>query len=482
VSTVQPVSGKRAAMWGVAGQLAFLSIQLAGQVIVTRILNPYEMGIYAAALATTGLIAVMQAFGLNSLLVRERTLRPELVATVITVNIVINCLVAAAILIASIGLSGWFNDPRISQVLILLTWLPLIGIVEFVPSAFLQRDMKFKVIALITTGRALLTTCVTVTLAYGGFSYMSMPYGALAGAVLSALLFNIVGREHVTWRLGLSQLGYVLRFGLQVTAISGINQLASRVSVLVLGRVRGLPQLGYYSRADTMINIIWDNIHGVMAKVLISGLARQLREGSVSLRDTYPRIVEVVTAALWPPFAGIAVLSGPLIHVVFGDKWLPAALPLSVLALSLSVMMVSTFAWEIFIVCGETRAQSRLELIRAPMSAIFFCSLCFFGITAAACGRMLDAILSQFLYLPRILKMTGTSMGVLWPVYRRSLLLTGLAITPATLLMSFNGWPAIISTSWMIAVILAGVIAWSAALIRLRHPLWMELRALAKAG
>ncbi len=471
------VSSKRAVTWSVAGQLGFLTFQLAGQIIVTRILSPYEMGIYAAAVATTSLIYVMQAFGLNSLLVRERSLSPDLVATVVTVNIFINCVVALAILVASIALARWLRDPRVSQVLIFLTLLPLIGILEFTPSAFLQREMRFRPIALITTGRAVVTTCVMVILAWRGWSYMSMPWGSLAGSAFSAVLFNCFGRKYVTWRLGVSELGYVLRFGFQVTAISGINQLSSRLSVLVLGRIRGLQELGYYSRADNMVGIVWDNIHGVLAKVLMSGLAKRLREDPGSLHRSYPYIVEVATAALWPLFAGVAVLSGPLIHVVFGDRWLPAAVPLSLLALSLSIMMVNTFAWEIFIVCGETRAQTRLEFIRAPLSAVFFCSLSLFGITAAACGRMLDAILAQFLYFPHVLRMTGTSLGGLWPIYRRNLALTLLAVSPAAIVRALSGWPAIIPLGALAAVVIAGAIIWGAALVWLQHPLWLEVRA-----
>jgi O-antigen/teichoic acid export membrane protein len=219
----------------------------------------------------------------------------------------------------------------------------------------------------------------------------------------------------------------------------------------------------------------------VLARVLVSGLARHLREGSVSLQQVYPRIVEIATAALWPVFAVLAVLSGPLISCVFGHQWVSAAAPLSLLALGLGIMMVNTFAWEIFIVCGQTRSQVRLELVRAPMGALFFCSLSFFGITAAACGRVLDAVFSQFLYFPHILRMTGTTLRTLGPIYGRNLLLTVVFILPAIVVMSVQRWPEILPVGTLVAVLGAGTSIWMAALIWVGHPLWVELRALLPA-
>ena len=59
----------------------------------------------------------------------------------------------------------------------ILALLPLLGMMEFLPAASLERSGQFNTIALVSVLRMLLNTLVTVSLAFAGFSYMSLAYG-----------------------------------------------------------------------------------------------------------------------------------------------------------------------------------------------------------------------------------------------------------------------------------------------------------------
>jgi O-antigen/teichoic acid export membrane protein len=58
----------------------------------------------------------------------------------------------------------------------------------------------------------------------------------------------------------------------------------------------------------------------------------KLQSDRVALRATYLRTLSLVMGAVLPAALGIAIAAEPLIRVVYGEKWLPAVLPLQLLA------------------------------------------------------------------------------------------------------------------------------------------------------
>jgi O-antigen/teichoic acid export membrane protein len=80
------VATRRALAWMSIAQGSFFVLQFAGSVILARLLTPYEMGVYAIAMAVVGLLGIVQATGLRSFVVREPDLSEATAATVFTVN------------------------------------------------------------------------------------------------------------------------------------------------------------------------------------------------------------------------------------------------------------------------------------------------------------------------------------------------------------------------------------------------------------
>lgn len=474
------MSVRRGLAWMTLSQGGFFILQFSGSVILARLLTPYEMGVYAVAAAITGVLGAVQAFGLTGFVVREHDLTPQLLASTFTVNAALAVLMAAAIAGLSTAGGQFLHEPGVRQVMRVLALLPLLGAFEFVPSTSLERRGQFKFIALVSLARVLSAAGVTVSLAFAGFSYMSIAYGNLAGAVVSLAGFNLIGRQHVSLRPGLTDWRRVAGFGLQMMAISGVNMVSSRAGEFLLGRLLGLSALGLFSRASNLNSLLWDNIHLVIGRVVFVDLAG-LRRGGISLRESYLRTVEIVTALLWPAFAGFAVLAGPLILAVYGNRWVGAAMPLSMLCIAAIVLVSITMTWEIFVVCQETGRQARFETLRTGVGLLLFVGGCLISLTGAAAARIGEAVFSLFLYRPHLERMTDTTRSDFIPIYLRSALLTFVAIAPSALLMAEYGWSEHTPLAYVFATITTGVVAWLLVLWRMGHPLSAEMARLLAA-
>ena len=466
---------RRAVAWTVASQIILFCVQFGGQIALAHILSPYEIGIYAAGFAVTGVVSAIQTFGLGSLVVREQHVDGNLIRTIFTINALLSVSVAFSIFVSSFLLGSFLHDFAVTRVIRFLAVLPLLGIFELCPAAFLQRDMRFGATAMASAARTLVTTAATLILALLGQSYMSLAWGALAGACINIGIINFVGRKYSYLGFGLREWRKVTNFGFQMMAISGVTTLSDRVSDVILGHFLGLSLLGVYSRASSIISLLWQNVYLVFARVGLSALSEQRRTGTGSLRSGYLIILSNMTAVLWPFFAGLAVMAAPLVRLVYGVTWLQAAAPLSILAVSAMVLTTITMAWEVFVVCGETRTQAKFEFIRAAFNVLAFTVGSMLGFLAAAFSRVVSAAFSQVLYAPHLARMTDTRSSEFTPIYIQSLLLTLMAIVPSVAVMAIYHWSAETPILLLAASTVLGVLLWLATIMLSKHPLANEL-------
>lgn len=473
------VSMRHSVMWMGLSQGAMFVIQFGGSVVMARLLTPYEMGVYAVAAATVGLFVALRVFGLSAFLIREPDLTPAVAASAFTINAMLSVAVAALVAALS-GAGAWMlGEPGVQTVMVVLAITPLLGIFDTLPAALLERSGAFKTMALAALARSAVGVGATIVLAIQGWSYMSIAYGNFVGAVFGMVLMNVVGWQHASLRLSLHDWRRITRFGVQMLTITGIGNISLRLSDILLGRLIGLGALGLYSRASGLHSMLWDNLHQIVARIVFVDFAEQRRRG-MSLRATYLRVTALVTALLWPAFAGLGILAGPVIHAVYGPNWVEAALPLSLLAISGIVLVSNTMASETYIVCNETPRQLRYEAKRAGTGLVLFALGCLGGLGWAAASRIGEAAFGVAYSRRDILRMTNTTVADFRPVFGQSALLTVAACSPAAVVMAVNGWSAQTSLLAIAGAVALGIAAWGLGLWLLRHPLFDEARILAR--
>lgn len=456
-------------------QVGLFIMQFATSLVIARLLTPYEMGVFAIAFAIVGLLATLRGLGLSGYVVRATEVNPGLLATLFTINAALALIVS--VIIAGLSLLGGalLGEPGVRSLLLVMSVLPLISIFEFLPAAGIERRGEFGPIALVNLTRTLISNAVMLGFAFKGFSYMSLAYGQLAGACVAVAGVNVVGWRHASVHLGIAGWRDIMRYGLHMLAISGVNMVAYRMAELVMGRMLGLSALGLYSRASGLNSLLWDNIYFLIVRVVFVDFAEQRRRGG-SLRYSYLRILQMMTALLWPAFAGLAVISGPLVVTLYGEQWVAAAVPFSLLCLSSIVAVSIAMIWEVFVVCQETGRQARFEFVRAIVGLVLFTAGCFISLSGAAAARIWEVLFAVALNRPHLKRMTDTRTRDSAPIYLRSGILTVVAVTPASVVMTIYDWSPHAPVPAVLAAVSIGVAAWAAGLWALRHPLLDEGR------
>lgn len=472
------MSVRRSLAWAFSGQFIAFIVTFAGSIAVARLLSPQEMGIYAIALAAQGVLAVFVTFGVSSYIVREPDLTPETLDTAFTINALLAAALSMLLIAVSFGTHWLLGDARAGRVMVVYAVCPLLGIATFRASAMLQREMQFKTITLIDVSSATLGTCATIAFAVLGKSYMSPAYGAVLSATAAMAAYGVVGRRYHGFRLRLDGWRPMTTFGLRMMSVSGVAMIGARLSDIVVGRMLGLTALGLYGRASNLSNLIFNNIYGTATRIVFVQLAAEFRETG-ELRKGFVRGLQMITAFMWPLLAGIGVLARPMIYILYGEQWLPAALPLSILMAAQFLALGFGMNWELFVLRDETARQTRYEISRsvAALATVSIGSL--FSVAGAALGRVADSLIGLVLYYPHVRRLAGTDPGEIPAIYRNSAMLTVVAVLPSLAIMLVYDWSARTPILPLAGAVASGVALWSVAIFATDHPLRAEIELLA---
>jgi O-antigen/teichoic acid export membrane protein len=292
--------------------------------------------------------------------------------------------------------------------------------------------------------------------------------------MVTSISFNVVVWRPDVWRLRFEGSRSILQFGAQMIGISGVTQLGARAGEVFLGSMLGLGPLGLYSRASSLPTTLHGTIYAAGSNVVFSRLSREFNEtGAFYL--TYVRFMRLLIGLLWPMLFGLAVVAGPVIHVLYGPKWQGAAVPLSLLSVATAITVGIGMTVEVFILRHQTGRQVKIEGMRGIVGFLMFACGAIVGLSAAALAKVAEALVAAMLYRRPMNDLLGGPSGELRQVYIEGLLLSAAASLPVFIGMCWARWSETAPLGILIPSVVLGGFLWLALLFRLRHPIAAEL-------
>lgn len=469
------MSIRRSLAWAFSGQFIAFFVQFIGMVVISRLLAPREIGIYTIAMAALGIIQVFTTFGIASFVVREAEMPRTTLESAFTVNAILIISLSLLLMGLSFAAGPVLGATEAGSVLRILSVSNLFAIVNFRPAAMLQREMLFKPLSMIMVVNVTTQTTATIFFAVAGLSYMSAAYASLLSALVSTFMTQKLGRSYISFRMSLVGWRPITAFGLQMMSVSGVAMLNGKLSDLLVGRLLGVTALGFYGRASQLSSIIFDNLYGTATRVVFVQMSKEYRDGG-DWSETYRRGFSMITAFMWPFLIGLAILARPAVHLLYGEQWLPVALPLAAMMIFQLIGVAFGMNWELFVLRGETGKQARFEGARFLLGIPIFAVGCMFNILWAAIAKIPDAVIGLVLYYPHVRRLAQLDARAIPLIYRDGALLTLVAVLPATIIMMAYRWSPTTPLPAVFGAVFVGIAFWLSAIVLMGHPLREELR------
>ena len=311
----------RGLAWSATNNLSLRVAGLVVGVVLARLLTPEQFGIYAVGLTVQTVLMALADFGLSADLVRSVDPRRR-APTVASLGLVTGGTLTLVMCLSSGWLASALGSPDAAPVIAVLSWTLLLAGGGVVPFAMLLRRFEQKKLFVISAVDFVVGTTVTLTLFFLGAGVVALAIGRVVAQLSTLVLQFVLANERPRFSIDRAIVGSVIAFGVPVAAANLLSWGILGIDKVILVRMVGPVALGYYVLAFNISTWPMTAVGQVVRSVALPMFARiRGRYGGGTLACALaPTWTLALTGA-----AMLAALSGPLIEVVYGAKWLPAA-------------------------------------------------------------------------------------------------------------------------------------------------------------
>lgn len=330
---------RHGALWLFLGNTGSQILTFAFGIVLARLLTPQDFGTLVTVQVFTGLAGFVSGGGMGQGLVRAREASKDDYDAVFTLQLAIGCAIYAVFYFAAPWFARWYDTPLYASLLRVSALSFIIRPFINLPGSLMHRHMRFKEQTGSRITTLLISSGVSIAMAYHGFGVWSLVMGGMAGSLTSmVLLTNLSG-----WRPGLSldfsRARELARYGFLVSANDIVVYLRNQATNFILGRTLGAHTVGLFNKADSLARMPSQMVTGPVYQVLFRALAQEHDDLDKS-RYLFFRSISLVAVYVTPLYLCASWLAEPLVTLLYGPKWADCAAPLAILALAGPFMMI----------------------------------------------------------------------------------------------------------------------------------------------
>jgi O-antigen/teichoic acid export membrane protein len=460
----------------VAMRLTVNVLGLASTVVLARLLTPQDFGLVALAGSAYTFFAMFGQFGFDIPLIQLQKADRSYYDTAWTANILVGVFVAVAMFSVGKLASVYFKDERIEYIVYSFSLLSMakgfenIGVVNFRKQLLFGGEFLYFVVPKLTS------LIVGVGAAFVLRNYWALVVGMIA-AQLSGLLYSHFAQPFRP-RLSLSRFSELFTFGKWILASKFLRFLTFNGIEIVVGRIQGPVAVGIFTMARRVSFIPSNEIAAPINRALFPSFATISNEAN-RLRNAFRKTVSVTAILSFPAAFGILAIADPLVYVVFGERWMPAAPVLGVMALVGVLYATNNIVEPVLMARGALKplvlAQLGFALLLLPAAVVLTDR---FGAAGAAYALLASSLAALPMHFYAAGRVVGFSVRDLARCVWRPLAaaaLMGVAVAQARELVIGSDRPTLAT---LVAVIAAGTIVYPAALALL----WLPARNKAESA
>jgi PST family polysaccharide transporter len=335
----------RGAMFIGIAQAYRVGVSFVAGIVLANLLLPADFGLVAMVSSCVALVALIQDLGLTQATIQRERLSHAQSSALFWLAAGFSLLLALLLAATARPIAWFFAEPRLVDLTLAFASLVVLGGMQSQHYALLNRELRFKSLAMIDALRVTVSMLAAVTVAW-----LTASYWALFVVNLASTLVGLVCAWAASgFRPGRfsfeGEFRKITGFAFGVSGFNLANYFARNADNLMIGRFYGAEQLGYYDRAYRLLLFPLSQIQAPLGRVMLPLLSR-LQSDPARYRNAYGECITLLLAAVQPGLVFITVFPETVFTLLLGPNWTPAAEIFRWLGLAgLHQIMTSTAGW-----------------------------------------------------------------------------------------------------------------------------------------
>jgi len=396
----------RGSAWMIAMRWATRVLGLVSTIILARLLAPEDFGVVAIAMVVVGFLEVFTQTGVDLALIRDANATREHYDTAWTLEILQAAALALALLVAAPFATRYFGDPRVREVMQLLSLRALIGGFENIGVVAFRRDMNFNREFWFGVLKKLCTVAVTISAALVFRSYWALVIGFVGGRALDVVISFVMHPYRP--RLTLTRFGDIWGFSRWLLLARVANLANRKLDEFIVGGQAGTAAMGNYFIASDVATAPAEEVVLPMSRGIFPVYSRQQndRERLAESFFTVLRSTAYLCVALG---LGVSAVAPELVPLLLGKQWLPVVPLMHWLGIWGAFMGVALALDPLLLATGRAALLASFKWLQL---AVLAPALVYGGVVAGVIGIAAAKTLVMATMLPLFLLWISRAQGL----------------------------------------------------------------------
>lgn len=473
----------RGASYHVLGGFWQMCLRLGASTVLARILAPADFGIMGMTLLITGLFSQVGFAGYTSAVIAKRDLNDADLNTALLLSVATGLILSSILFFSAPFFESIFNAVGLRGALQAGVLIILLGAIGNVSTAQLSKKLRFGTITIISALGVAVEMSLAIGLAFSGYGYWSLVWAWLTAETVITVARVFSAKWVPGMRTSRDSFIYVRRYFSSQFSNSILVYLIMNADRLVVGWLMGPHVFGLYTFAVRLPSLVYARLASPASGVIFPLFARKdYSQNSAGLFEDYSKAARYLALMTFPLLAGLAALAEPVVILLWGEEWRPVIAPMRILCAAFAVSSVASSLGAVFLAGQKPEMLPRMSLIKLPLSYLFITVSClWWGLSGAAFGYFIRVMLIgvEYFYAKRLF---GASFGCFFRQLLPAVIASLACGLTAMFIMAGANASGISSIYGMVLSIVAGALAFLAALRLLFKPVLDETLSLARAA
>ena len=329
-------------------------------IVIARLLAPQDYGVFAVALVVLNALLSINELGVSLAIVRWPRDPRQIAPTVATLSVGGSVALYLLTFAAAPTVASQLGAPQAATIIRVLALSMIVDGMSAVPAALLTREFQQGRRLVADLSGFVVSTGATIGLALTGHGAWSLAIGYLAGNVATTMVVWVLAPDRPRPGWDSTLVPELLSFGLPLAGSSLLVFGVLNAGNVLVGAELGALALGFYTLAFNLSSWPVSVFSLAVRRVALAAFAR-IADDRDALAEGVAKSVALLLAVTLPVCTMLALLADPLVRVVYGDKWAPAAAVLQWLAVLGAARVMAELGYDLLVALARSRAVFAIQ-------------------------------------------------------------------------------------------------------------------------
>ncbi|HEV2169350.1 MAG TPA: lipopolysaccharide biosynthesis protein [Candidatus Binatus sp.] len=442
-------------------ELLVQALRVGGIVVLARALSPHDFGLFKILVVVSTFAMLINEAGVPDALIQRRDLTRAHHTTAWWMSVGLALVTASILYGGAPALASVMKMPELREGVRLLCIPFLLEGAAVTANARLRRDLRFGPLAVADVFGEIAFLVVALGLLWNGLPVWSLAAGLAARFGVHATTILIAGGRSPLGLPTMTAARDLTHFATRVLGGRIVDALAFNIDFILIGRLLGSTALGYYAMAWDLLRFVPDRVFRVAGRVTLPAFCH-LQDQTDQLARAYLNFCGYLSRIILPIVLCAAIAAPELIRTIYGPKWVPAAVPMQLLASGLLLVGLRLAIGSVYYAKNHPEFDFYIHTTGLVLVILTVFGLASSGLAAVSLGRsMVEAFISIIgMWLSCVLLDIGLREMVvaILPGVRLAMM-CALAVVAGKMLASFCGTQGV-ATLMLVVVPPALVYCW----------------------